>query len=105
MLLEMMRRMVLIRRFDERVAELHRAGEIVGAVHLYFGEEAVAVGGCLALHADDYVSGNHRSHGHAIAKGCDVGRVMAELYGKATGVCKGKGGSMHLADFSVGQLG
>lgn len=102
---ELMRRMLLIRRFDERVEQLSEAGEILGPVHLYFGEEAVAVGTCLAINDDDYVAGNHRSHGHPIAKGSDVKRVMAELFGKSTGICKGKGGSMHLADFSVGQLG
>jgi pyruvate dehydrogenase E1 component alpha subunit len=104
-LLEMMRRMLLIRRFDERVEELSEAGEIVGPVHLYFGEEAVAVGTCVALRNDDFVTGNHRSHGHPIAKGSAINRIMAELYGKTTGICRGKGGSMHLADFGVGQLG
>jgi pyruvate dehydrogenase E1 component alpha subunit len=97
--------MLRIRRFDERVEELSKAGEVLGPVHLYFGEEAVAVGTCLALDDDDYITGNHRSHGHPVAKGSQLARVMAELFGKATGICKGKGGSMHLADFSVGQLG
>ena len=80
-------------------------GEIVGAAHSYIGEEAVAVGACLALRDDDYMTGNHRSHGHPIAKGGQVKKAMAELFGKRTGLCKGKGGSMHLADFSVGILG
>lgn len=105
LLVEMLRRMLLIRRFEERVIELVAAGEIVGATHSYIGEEAVAVGACLALRDDDYITGNHRSHGHPIAKGGDVKKAMAELLGKSTGFCKGKGGSMHLADFSVGILG
>ncbi len=103
--LQMLRRMLLIRRFDETAVELVERGEIVGIVHTYIGEEAVAVGACAALSDDDYITGNHRSHGHPIAKGGDVNRAMAELFGKRTGYCKGKGGSMHLADFSIGILG
>ena len=103
--MEMLRRMMRIRHFEERVIELAVSGEIVGAAHSYIGEEAVAVGACLALRDDDYIAGNHRSHGHPIAKGGDVNRAMAELLGKRTGYCKGKGGSMHLADFSIGILG
>ena len=105
LLMEMLRRMVRIRRFEERVIQLVERGEIVGAAHSYIGEEAVAVGACLALRDDDWITGNHRSHGHPIAKGGDVKRAMAELLGKSTGFCKGKGGSMHLADFSIGILG
>jgi acetoin:2,6-dichlorophenolindophenol oxidoreductase subunit alpha len=105
LLLEMLRRMVRIRRFEEQVVRLVERGEIVGAAHSYIGEEAVAVGACLALREDDYMTGNHRSHGHPIAKGGQVQKAMAELFGKRTGLCKGKGGSMHLADFSVGILG
>lgn len=105
LLMRMLRRMMLIRRFDETVKELVQRGELVGAAHCYIGEEAVAVGACAALRDDDYITGNHRSHGHPIAKGGDVRRAMAELLGKATGYCKGKGGSMHLADFSIGILG
>jgi pyruvate dehydrogenase E1 component alpha subunit len=105
LLLEMLRRMLLIRRFEEQVVRLAERGEIVGAAHSYIGEEAVAVGACLALREDDYMTGNHRSHGHPIAKGGQVKKAMAELFGKRTGLCKGKGGSMHLADFSVGILG
>ena len=105
LLMEMLRRMTRIRFFEERVIELAASGEIVGAAHSYIGEEAVAVGACLALRDDDYITGNHRSHGHPIAKGGDVNRAMAELLGKRTGYCKGKGGSMHLADFSIGILG
>ncbi|MCH8350148.1 MAG: thiamine pyrophosphate-dependent dehydrogenase E1 component subunit alpha [Chloroflexi bacterium] len=105
LLMEMLRRMVRIRFFEERVIQMVERGEIVGAAHSYIGEEAVAVGACLALRDDDWMTGNHRSHGHPIAKGGDVKRAMAELLGKATGFCKGKGGSMHLADFSIGILG
>jgi len=105
LLMEMLRRMVRIRRFEEAVIDLVQRGEIVGAAHSYIGEEAVAVGACLALRDDDWMTGNHRSHGHPIAKGGDVRRAMAELLGKRTGYCKGKGGSMHLADFSIGILG
>ncbi len=105
LLMEMLRRMVRIRLFEEEVIELVQRGEMVGAAHSYIGEEAVAVGACLALRDDDYMTGNHRSHGHPIAKGGDVNKAMAELLGKKTGYCKGKGGSMHLADFSIGILG
>ena len=105
LLMEMLRRMVRIRRFEERVIQLVERGELVGAAHSYIGEEAVAVGACLALRDDDWITGNHRSHGHPIAKGGDVKKAMAELLGKSTGYCKGKGGSMHLADFSIGILG
>ena len=105
LLLEMLRRMLRIRRFEEQVVRLVERGEIVGAAHSYIGEEAVAVGACLALPDDDYMTGNHRSHGHPIAKGGQLSKAMAELFGKRTGLCKGKGGSMHLADFSVGIMG
>ena len=105
LLMEMLRRMLRIRHFEEAVISLVERGEIVGAAHSYIGEEAVAVGACLALRDDDWMTGNHRSHGHPIAKGGDVKKAMAELLGKSTGFCKGKGGSMHLADFSVGILG
>ena len=104
-LMRMLRRMMLIRRFDETVMEMVQRGELVGAAHTYIGEEAVAVGACASLRDEDYITGNHRSHGHPIAKGGDVRRAMAELLGKSTGYCKGKGGSMHLADFSIGILG
>ena len=105
LLLEMLRRMLRIRHFEEAVLGMVERAEIVGAAHSYIGEEAVAVGACLALRDDDWMTGNHRSHGHPIAKGGDVNKAMAELLGKSTGFCKGKGGSMHLADFSVGILG
>ena len=105
LLMMMLRRMMLIRRFDETVKEMVQSAELVGAAHCYIGQEAVAVGACAALRDDDYITGNHRSHGHPIAKGGDVRRAMAELLGKSTGYCKGKGGSMHLADFDIGILG
>ena len=101
----MLRRMMLIRKFDETVKDLVQSAELVGMAHCYIGEEAVAVGACTALRDEDYITGNHRSHGHPISKGGDVRRAMAELLGKATGYCKGKGGSMHLADFEIGILG
>ena len=101
----MLERMWTIRNFEEKVMEVHEAGEFVGAAHPYIGEEAVAVGVCLALKDTDYIAGNHRSHGHPLAKGGSVKKAMAELYGRVDGYCKGKGGSMHLADFSVGILG
>jgi TPP-dependent pyruvate/acetoin dehydrogenase alpha subunit len=85
--------------------EMHSAGEFAGGAHPYIGEEAVAVGACLALESTDYIAGNHRSHGHPLAKGGSVNGAMAELYGRVGGYCKGKGGSMHLADFSIGILG
>ena len=105
LLMEMLTRMLRIRRFEEEVIRMVARAEIVGSAHSYIGQEAVAVGACLALRDDDYITGNHRSHGHPIAKGGDVRKAMAELLGKKTGFCKGKGGSMHLADFSIGILG
>ena len=104
-LILMLRRMWLIRHFELTVIKVHSAGEFIGAAHPYIGEEAVAVGACAALRKSDYTAGNHRSHGHPIAKGGDVKRAMAELLGRRDGFCKGKGGSMHLADFSIGVLG
>ena len=104
-LIEMLRRMWLIRKFEETAARLDDSGELEGEVHLSIGQEGEIVGSCLALRPDDHMTGNHRSHGHPIGKGADPKGLMAELMGKATGVCKGKGGSMHLADFSVGSLG
>lgn len=104
-LAEMYRRMVRIRRFDEKAIELVRKGYVPGAVHMTIGQEGEVVGACMALREDDYITGNHRSHGHPIAKGAETKPLMAELLGKRTGVCHGKGGSMHLADFKVGSLG
>ncbi|WP_372717778.1 thiamine pyrophosphate-dependent dehydrogenase E1 component subunit alpha [Immundisolibacter sp.] len=103
--LEMYRRMLRIRRFDETVKTLFDRGRIPGSVHLSIGQEAEVVGACMALAGDDYMVGNHRSHGHPIGKGAAMGPLLAEILGKATGVNGGKGGSMHLADFSVGSLG
>ena len=102
---EMLWRMLLIRHFDTRVVEVFQEGLIRGATHSYAGEEAVAVGACGALHEADYITSTHRGHGHCIAKGGDVNLMMAELLGKATGLCKGKGGSMHIADLDKGILG
>ena len=104
-LLEMYRRMLRIRRFDETASELLRKGEIPGVCHTAIGQEATVVGACMALRPDDYMTGTHRSHGHPIGKGSDLRPLMAELFGKQTGICKGKGGSMHLANFAVGSLG
>ena len=104
-LLDAYRTMRTIREFDERLHREFATGEIPGFVHLYAGEEAVATGVCNVLVADDFVASTHRGHGHAIAKGCDVVGMMAEIYGRATGLCKGKGGSMHIADVSAGMLG
>jgi len=103
--IEALRRMLTIRAFDETAGERFADGEIPGFVHLYIGEEAVGVGTCAALAADDYIASTHRGHGHCIAKGLDPTHMMAELYGKADGYCNGKGGSMHIADVDAGMLG
>ncbi len=99
------RTMCRIRAFETKVQELFAANKIPGFVHLSIGEEAVAAGVSSVLRADDYITSTHRGHGHVLAKGADPRRMMAELFGKRTGYCKGKGGSMHIADFSVGVLG
>ena len=104
-LVELYRRMVTIREFDTVVPRLVQMGRIKGTAHSAVGQEAVAVGACAALRPTDSITSTHRGHGHAIAKGVDVGGMMAELFGRRTGICGGKGGSMHLADFSVGMLG
>ena len=101
----MYRKMVEIRIFKSRVAELFAAGKIPGFVHLYIGEEAVAVGACANLKDTDFITSTHRGHGHCIAKGGRLDLMMAELFGKETGYCKGKGGSMHIADVEIGILG
>jgi acetoin:2,6-dichlorophenolindophenol oxidoreductase subunit alpha len=103
-LLEGFRRMVRIRRFEEEAMRRATAGEFSG-MHSSSGQEAAIVGACLALRDDDYITGTHRSHGHPIGKGADLAPLMAELYGKVTGICKGRGGSMHLADRRVGIIG
>jgi acetoin:2,6-dichlorophenolindophenol oxidoreductase subunit alpha len=104
-LLESYRIMRTIREFEERLHTEFATGEIPGFVHLYAGEEAIAAGVCAHLGPDDYVASTHRGHGHAIAKGCDVKGMMAEIYGKRSGLCHGKGGSMHIADLHKGMLG
>jgi pyruvate dehydrogenase E1 component alpha subunit len=104
-LAEMLRKMLEIRFFEEKVFELYGQNLVPGTIHLYAGEEAVAVGVCSTLKKEDYITSTHRGHGHCIAKGADLKRTMAEILGKKTGYCKGKGGSMHIADFSVGMLG
>lgn len=105
LLRKMYRTMFRIRRFEETSQELYKRGTVVGLLHLYLGQEAVAAGICLALRDDDYITSTHRGHGHVLAKGADSQRLMAELCGRATGYCKGKGGSMHAADLSLGVLG
>ena len=104
-LLEWYRTMRTIREFEERLHKEFATGEIPGFVHLYAGEEAIAIGVCAHLRPDDYIASTHRGHGHAIAKGCDVHGMMAEIYGKRDGLCRGKGGSMHIADVDKGMLG
>ncbi|MEY2996020.1 MAG: acetoin dehydrogenase alpha subunit [Actinomycetota bacterium] len=99
------RRMVRIRLFEEAAGRLAEAAKLPGFLHLYVGEEAVAAGVCAALNDDDHITSTHRGHGHLVAKGGDLNRMMAELMGKATGYCKGKGGSMHISDLSLGMLG
>lgn len=97
--------MSLIRHFEQQVKHDFLAGEIPGFTHLYIGEEAIATGVCAALKTDDLIASTHRGHGHCIAKGADVNKMMAEVFGRETGLCKGRGGSMHIADFSIGMLG
>jgi pyruvate dehydrogenase E1 component alpha subunit len=99
------REMLLIRRFEEKVEERFRAGELPGFLHVAIGEEATATGVCAALQPDDVIASTHRAHGHAIAKGTPIDRIMAELYGKLEGCSHGYGGSMHLYDIEVGNLG
>jgi len=104
-LLEMYRRMVRIRQFELTATDLFKRGLVKGAVHTYIGMEASGVGVCMALRRDDLIAGTHRSHGHNIAKGANTARMMAEILGKETGYCKGRGGSMHIAAFETGSLG
>ncbi|MCZ7571642.1 MAG: thiamine pyrophosphate-dependent dehydrogenase E1 component subunit alpha [Ardenticatenaceae bacterium] len=101
----MYRRMLRIRRFEETIWDVYTRGLMPGLAHLYIGEEATAVGACLALRDDDYITSNHRGHGHLIAKGGRLDRMMAEVLGKASGYNQGKGGTMHIADLSLGILG
>ena len=104
-LLRAYRQMKTIREFEERLHVEIQTGEIPGFTHLYSGQEAVAVGVCELLSDADYIVSTHRGHGHCIAKGCDVVGMMKEIYGRHDGLCKGKGGSMHIADFDKGMLG
>jgi acetoin:2,6-dichlorophenolindophenol oxidoreductase subunit alpha len=103
--LRMYSRMTLIRLFEEQANELYRSAKMPGLTHLYIGEEAVAVGVCSALRRDDWITSTHRGHGHCLAKGAEPGRMFAELLGKEAGYCRGKGGSMHIADHENGNLG
>lgn len=102
---EMLEKMLLTRRFEEKVSYFFAMGSIHGTTHLYVGEEAVATGVCTALREEDLIISTHRGHGHCISKGIDLNKMMAELLGKADGYCKGKGGSMHIADVDAGNLG
>jgi len=103
--LDLYRRMLRIRLFEEQVNDLYTSAKMPGLAHLYIGEEAVAVGVCAALRDDDYITSTHRGHGHCLAKGASVDRMFAELLGKEAGYCRGKGGSMHIADQEKGNLG
>jgi pyruvate dehydrogenase E1 component alpha subunit len=104
-LLNLYKTMVKIRNFELMAEKLFLEGELPGFLHLYVGEESIATGVIANLREDDFITSTHRGHGHMIAKGADINRMMAELFGKTTGYCKGKGGSMHIADFSIGVLG
>ncbi|MCG2788737.1 MAG: thiamine pyrophosphate-dependent dehydrogenase E1 component subunit alpha [Actinomycetia bacterium] len=103
--IEMLKKLLEIRFFEETTIKLGQQGKIGGYIHPYIGEEAVAVGVCMAITSEDYITSTHRGHGHCIAKGSDMGRMMAELFGKDTGYCKGRGGSMHITDAKLGILG
>lgn len=103
--LNLYRLMWRIRHFEEMIKVLYKKNMIRGSTHVYIGEEVIAVGSCAVLRKDDYITSTHRGHGHCIAKGGDIFKMMAELLGKATGYCKGKGGSMHIADVELGILG
>lgn len=103
--LEMLKKMIEIRKFEEMIVDQYARGNVPGVTHLYIGEEAVAVGACMNLDPEDYIISTHRGHGHCIAKGGELKPMMAELFGKRTGYCKGKGGSMHIASFEKGILG
>jgi len=102
---DLFKTMYTIRTFEEKVVYMISHSIILGPTHVYIGQEAVAAGVCANLNVDDYIVSTHRGHGHCIAKGVDLNKMMAELWGKATGCCKGKGGSMHITDFSLGMLG
>jgi TPP-dependent pyruvate/acetoin dehydrogenase alpha subunit len=104
-LLEMYRKMIRIRTFELTTIDLFKRGQVKGAVHPYIGQEASGVGVCMALREDDLIAGTHRSHGHNLAKGADPKKMFAEILGRETGYCKGRGGSMHIAAFETGSLG
>ncbi len=104
-LVDMHRRMVRIRAFEEQAGKLSESGKVPGALHLYVGEEAVAAGFMVHLSKDDQITSTHRGHGHLVAKGGDLGKMFAELFARSTGYCKGKGGSMHISDVELGMLG
>jgi pyruvate dehydrogenase E1 component alpha subunit len=104
-LAEMYKRMLHVRNFEEKVAYFFSMGMVHGTTHLYLGEEATGIGACAAISEEDLITSTHRGHGHCIGKGIDLNRMMAELLGKETGYCKGRGGSMHIADLSRGNLG
>jgi len=104
-LLNLYKTIVRIRNFELMAEKLFLEGELPGFIHLYIGEESIATGVIANLRKDDFITSTHRGHGHMIAKGADINRMMAELYGRTTGYCKGKGGSMHIANFSIGVLG
>jgi len=104
-LLKLLTTMLKIRYFEEQIVDLYARGLVPGLAHLYIGEEAIASGVCAGLRDDDYITSTHRGHGHVMAKGADLKLMMAELFGKKTGYCKGKGGSMHIADMELGILG
>jgi len=104
-LIEYFRKMLLIRKFESKILSLFDENKIFGTTHVYIGEEAVAVGACSAITKDDYITSTHRGHGHFIAKGGDVKLVMAELFGKETGYSKGRGGTQHMSDMTIGHLG
>jgi TPP-dependent pyruvate/acetoin dehydrogenase alpha subunit len=103
--IEFLKGLYKIRFFENKAKELYREGLMVGALHPYIGEEAIAIGACAALERDDYILSTHRGHGHCIAKGADIKYMMAELMGRETGYCKGRGGSMHICDRKIGILG
>ena len=102
---KMLKDLITIRRFEERTIQMYAAGEFGGYLHPYIGMEAIAAGACAAIEEKDYIVSTHRGHGHCIAKGADLNKMMAELLGKATGYCKGRGGSMHIADTELKMLG
>ncbi len=103
-LLSLYRQMVMIRAFEEQVMDLYGRALIPGIAHVSIGQEAIAVGVCAALHRDDYITSTHRGHGHCLAKGARPDKMFAELFGKVEGYCRGKGGSMHIADPDTGNL-